>query len=230
MYREINPDRVIETLEILGQRIEQRFPNSGLGRVCQELLEIARETQARCEWIARPNMKVRTGIGVLVLLLVAVLVESVLLVRMDSAGYALGDFIQILDSGISALVFLGAALVFLFTVETRIKRQRALKAIAELRSIIHVIDMHQLTKDPDRLTSGYQSTSLSPKIEMDVPMLTRYLNYCSELLSLTGKIGALYSQYIQDSQVLVAVNEIESVATGLARKIWQKIMVLRIEE
>ena len=31
---------------------------------------------------------------------------------------------------------------------------RALKAIHELRSIAHIIDMHQLTKDPERITGA----------------------------------------------------------------------------
>lgn len=56
--------------------------------------------------------------------------------------------------------------------------------------------------------------------------LSRYLDYCSELLSLTGKVAALYVQDFQDPVVLAAVNEIEELTTGLSRKIWQKLMVL----
>ncbi len=54
----------------------------------------------------------------------------------------------------------------------------------------------------------------------------RYLDYCSELLSLTGKVAVLYARNVQDSVVLDAVNEIESLTNGFARKIWQKIMPL----
>ena len=46
------------------------------------------------------------------------------------------------------IVLMGAALFFLVTIEDRLKRRRALTALHELRSIVHVIDMHQLTKDP----------------------------------------------------------------------------------
>lgn len=45
---------------------------------------------------------------------------------------------------------------------------------------------------------------------------------CSELC----KVGALYAQNFKDTVVLSAVNELESLTTGLSRKIWQKIMIL----
>lgn len=47
------------------------------------------------------------------------------------------------------------------------------------------------------------------------------------MLSLTGKVAALYAQNFRDTVVLSAVNELESLTTGLCRKIWQKIMILR---
>ena len=56
--------------------------------------------------------------------------------------------------------------------------------------------------------------------------LSRYLNYCSEMLSLIGKVAALYVQRFDDPVALSAVNEMEDLTTGLSRKIWQKIMIL----
>jgi len=56
--------------------------------------------------------------------------------------------------------------------------------------------------------------------------LSRYLDYCTDLLSLTSKVAALYVQDLQDPVVLNAVNDVENLTTGLARKIWQKIMIL----
>jgi hypothetical protein len=54
--------------------------------------------------------------------------------------------------------------------------------------------MHQLTKDPERLLATHQDTASSPQRTMTRAELWRYLDYCSELLSLTGKIGALFVQ------------------------------------
>jgi hypothetical protein len=56
--------------------------------------------------------------------------------------------------------------------------------------------------------------------------LGRYLDYCSEMLSLVGKLAALYVQKFDDPVALAAVNEVEDLTTGLSRKIWQKIMII----
>ena len=57
--------------------------------------------------------------------------------------------------------------------------------------------------------------------------LGRYLDYCSEMLSLTGKVAALYAQDLDDPVVVEAVNDIEMLATNLSRKVWQKIAILQ---
>jgi hypothetical protein len=56
--------------------------------------------------------------------------------------------------------------------------------------------------------------------------LQRYLDYCSEILSLIGKVAALYAQSLPDDVIVSTVNDIESLTDGLSRKIWQKIMIL----
>lgn len=56
--------------------------------------------------------------------------------------------------------------------------------------------------------------------------LTRYLDYCSEILALTGKLGALYVQKFDDSDTVAAAASIESLTVGLSQKIWQKIVIL----
>ena len=53
--------------------------------------------------------------------------------------------------------------------------------------------------------------------------LERYLDYCSEMLSLVGKTAALCAEESRDSLVLDTVSTIEQLTVGLSRKIWQKI-------
>jgi len=134
--------------------------------------------------------------------------------------------VQAVEAGINDLVFVGVAIYFLATLEARIKRQRALKAIHELRALAHIVDMHQLTKDPHVILSPGPATRSSPKRTMTDFELSRYLDYCSEMLSLIGKVAALYVQRFDDPVALSAVNEMEDLTTGLSRKIWQKIMIL----
>jgi hypothetical protein len=87
--------------------------------------------------------------------------------------------------------------------------------------------MHQLTKDPSQVIVGVGNrTPSSPKRTLTAYQLTRYLDYCTEMLSLVGKLAALYAQSNSDSVVLQAVNDIETLTNGISRKIWQKIMIL----
>ena len=208
-YLSLDAAEIVGTIERLRGRIEDRFPGSGLGRVCGQLLDIARHGGERAAWIARPILPLRIVTLVLAIVILAGLI--LLVTRLRPPGtFELGQFIQVLEAGINDLVLIGAAIFFLVTMESRIKRRRALRALHELRSIAHIIDMHQLTKDPD---SGQ-------------PLLSYYLDYCSEMLSLTGKVAALYVQNFEDSVALQAVNEIEDLTTGLSGKIWQKLTIV----
>jgi len=94
-----------------------------------------------------------------------------------------------------------------------------------------------LTLDADRLTEAvrqlearvserFPGTGLASVADQLRATLSRYLDYCSEMLSLTGKIAALYVQTYDDGVALAAVNEVEGLTTGLSRKIWQKLMIL----
>ncbi len=47
------------------------------------------------------------------------------------------------------------------------------------------------------------------------------------MLSLVGKLGFLYVAGVGDPEVAREANDLESLCTGLSRKIWQKIMILR---
>jgi hypothetical protein len=61
--------------------------------------------------------------------------------------------------------------------------------------------------------------------------LSRYLDYCAEMLSLIAKLAALYAGRMQDREVVAAVNEVEELTSNLGRKIWQKIMIIsRLDE
>ncbi len=224
----LRDDRIIKTVEKLQQRIGDRFPDSGLSQLCGELLEVARQASQRSGSIGQPIQPIRLMSFLLALTFVIVLVivaaEMVWLVGLDTSGLEFTDFIQTFDAGISASIFVAAGLFYFASLEKRTKRGRALKAIHELRSIAHVIDMHQLTKDPERLLPTWKDASHSPKTRMTPFELNRYLDYCSEMLSLTGKIAALYITHFDDPVAVAAASEIEQLSTGLSRKIWQKII------
>jgi hypothetical protein len=229
-YRSLDPQAVAITIERLCRRIEHRFPESGLAHVCRELDKIGENTKERAKWISQPILGLRLAAAALVLVIVAGLGLTAYSLQAPSTALTLPEFIQVLEAGINDVVLIGAAVFFLVTMEDRIKRRRALEALHELRSIAHVIDMHQLTKDPEFLLGRGKESGHVPPRTMTRFELSRYLDYCSEALSLTAKIAAIYAQAFDDEVALEAVQEIEDLTNGLSRKIWQKLTLLHDAE
>lgn len=225
-YRTLDDAQIRATIARLRARIEERFPGSGLGKLTGELGAIAEEATANVAYLARPHWPIRVGAGVLVAALLALVIAAALSVPATARVDGWAQLVQVVESAINDVVFIGIAIFFLLSVETRAKRRRALEALHELRSVVHIVDMHQLTKDPDQLRSHQGDTVSSPKRALSQGELGRYLDYCSELLSLASKVAALYIERLNDPVVLAAVNEIENLAGGLSNKIWQKITLL----
>jgi hypothetical protein len=220
MYQSLDPVRIIETLERLRERIEERFPNSGLGRVCGELISTARGSAAEAADIAKPNWPLRAGVGAIIVLGVIAQFWAAEFLHLEDIETNVG-LLQSLEAAVNLLILFGGAAWFLITLEERLQRRRALDALHTLRSMAHVIDMHQLTKDPATLVQ-----ERAPPRAMTSFELTRYLDYCAEMLALIGKLAALYADRMRDPVVIDAVTEIENLTTGLARKIWQKISLI----
>ena len=133
---------------------------------------------------------------------------------------------QGIEAAANLTVLTGAAMFSLVRLEQRLKRRRALAALHELRSIVHVIDMHQLTKDPSKFVVRANTPS-SPPLQLNKFQMTRYLEYCSEMLSLTSKVAVLFGQSLDDQAVAEVVSDIERISSGLSQKIWQKIIILQ---
>jgi len=227
MPHALDADKILATLERLSRRVHERFPAAGLNGVAADLLQIAQDTRRRAEDVARPHRPIRIVVGVLIGMLVLVLVVGVVAsLRVPGQVENLGSLMQALEATVNDLVFLGIAIWFLVTVETRHKRRIALRGIHELRTIAHVVDMYQLTKDPEHLLGAAADTASSPERRMTRFELARYLDYCSEMLSLVSKLAVLYVQRFDDSQVLAAVDDVQALTTGLSNKIWQKIVIL----
>ena len=226
MPTRLDPEQIGQTIDRLCGRIESRFPDSGLGRVGHDLGLIAAATRQRILWIARPILGLRVAVACLIILIAALVFVAVADVRTPNEPLKLVEFVQGLESGINDVILVGAGIFFLVTAERRIKRRRALSAINELRAIAHLIDMHQLTKDPEWVLGRGEQTGVLVPREMSRFELSRYLDYCSEMLSLTSKVAALHIQDFDDEVALAAVNEVEDLTTGLSQKIWQKLMIL----
>jgi hypothetical protein len=221
--RHLKADRILETMLGLNDRIAHRFPDSSLRNMAEELVAVVRESLDTVANIRKPNIWLRVGIAILVLAMLALIVFVASGVRIDPKGLEnLPDRVGLLNNVITSTVFMLGLIGFLVTLEIRFKRQRAVHALHELRSMAHIVDMHQLRKDPESfLSTGAGDPAKLPPIEM-----ARYLQYCTELLSILSKLAALYVEGLPDPQTLEAADRLEALTTSLSRKIWQKISLL----
>ncbi|HMQ56959.1 MAG TPA: hypothetical protein PKE65_00250 [Rhizobiaceae bacterium] len=225
-YRTLDADRIIDTAERLALRIGERFPDSGLRNVACELEQLSRDSAREAAKLAAPIVWLRIVTGLVVGAGAAVFAFVGTILSFDRISTGAFDFVQGVEASVNTLVLAGIGFVTLVSLEERFKRKQVFEGLHALRSIIHVIDMHQLTKDPAALSSSFRPTKSSPVRQFNAQDLTRYLDYCSEMLSLTGKLAALYAQSVNDPTVADAVNDIENLGTNLSRKIWQKIMLI----
>lgn len=222
MYQALDPARISSTAVEIGRRIGEQFPGSGLSAVSTTLCGLADASTDRVARLSRPHWWIRAPVGVMVIGMVAIVVFALLRIRMTAGAGSWAEIAQGLEASVSNVVFFGVAIFFLLSLESRAKRRLALRGLNELRSIAHVIDMHQLTKDPPASRPpGAMSEVTMSRVEM-----AQYLDYCSELLAVTSKLAALHIQAFSDPVVADSVNGIQALTLGLSGKIWQKIMIL----
>jgi hypothetical protein len=220
------PERVVATIETLRKRIHERFGECGLYRVCSELRDIAEVDARRAVRIGRRYIWLRLLVFLTLIIGVAALWRVLPLFDFTRTTADIYSVVQGIEAAANLTLLTGAAVLFLIKLEERLKRRRALDALHELRSIVHVIDMHQLTKDPSKFIVGGNTPS-SPPLLLNEFQMTRYLDYCSEMLSLTSKVAVVFGQYLDNPAVAEVVSDIERVSAGLSQKIWQKIMILQ---
>lgn len=224
-FRTIDPDKLILTVSKLADRVEDEFPASGLSAVANEVVVVAEGTVARVEEIEKPRIFLRVMVGILVVAALAgPFLFSVLLTFSEKVNN-LGDFLEATDAGLHLLLILTGGVIFLVGLENRLKRNQALEALAEFRSLAHLVDLHQINKDPglDRMVPPEPDERTVKSDEA----LANYLDFSGDLLSIIGKLAAFYAQSLRDRVVLDAVNEIETLSSSLSNKLWLKILVLR---
>jgi hypothetical protein len=223
--RTLDAREIIATAERLERRVSERFPRANLARLAGELTQVTRKAEARTEWIRRPIVALRVAVGAVIAAGLALIAIALQGVSIRVGGIFLGELAQGIEAMLSTTAFLGAAAFFLVTIETRVKRRRALRAIRELRVMAHVVDMHQLTKDPKSPHMVGRDTASSPT-PMSPYELYRYLDYCSEMLALLSKVAQLYVDDLDDRTVIDYVDGLERLVYGLSDKLWRKMTMV----
>ncbi len=231
-YEKVQAEPVLDTVRRLEQRIDARFHGRGLHGLAGELATLVadvrtstRNVRGRRSWL-RPLSRV--GILAVIAVAVTVMVLAVRSAALDAPDSGL-EWLPVLESAVNDVVFAAFAIWFLYSVPERLQRESLLELLHRLRSLAHIVDMHQLTKDPERLRASFRSTEASVEMDLTPEQLEHYLDYCSELLSLIGKAAALCAEESRDPVVLDTVSTIETLTVSLERKIWQKIAVLNAD-
>lgn len=217
---------VRETVVELEARIAARFPTRGLRKAASDLTTLIDAVEASATETQGRVRLVRIGSRVLMVAILAATVAAVVLATADAVDLEELDSFRLLpliETVINDIVFAGIAVFFLYSFPERLQRGRLLNLLHQLRSTAHIIDMHQLSKDPEQLRPTFVATPVSKPLELTRDEMERYLDYCSELLALVGKTAALCAEESRDSLVLETVSTIETLTVGISRKIWQKI-------
>jgi len=221
MYKELNIEKIIEAINLLALRIKDRFPDANLLIVCNELKELASKSKINIYQLNKPYIFIRISFYLLIIIAIASILYTFSLLKIETSIFTFQNFITVSEAFLNEIAMIGVSVYFLYKFEDMIKQKKILTALQELRTIAHIIDMHQLTKDPTNVL--VERTKHSPKRELTKDQLSRYLDYCSEMLSLTSKVAAIYGFNNRDEMVLNTINNIEMLSSSLSSKMWQKI-------
>ena len=232
----LEPTKLVRTIKELEKRILADFGERGLTWVCRELCSAAEKARERGIRLRRPNWPLRAvpfAATALVVYLTVMISSSIAIVdaKIDKViQQDIRDLLKALQNLMNhaalpialaiPLPFVLATFAFIGNLEGRWKRKRALRYLHELRSIIHVIDMHQLPKDPHGVPDGTDPDFISGE------RLIKYLDYCSELLSMSAKVAALYAESSRDAVVIATVSDLGQITSNLSSAIWQKINIV----
>lgn len=229
IYRRLDPGLVAQTAHRLFERISERFPGSGLSRVAAELALTAEDAGQQTRALNRPYYSLRIMVFLVIFGGLAAQVWGFTLIDWSALKEADDpvEFTPVLESALNILLLMAGGVWFLLTLEERVRRNRVQAWLHQLRALAHVIDMHQLTKDPTViLTPGDVRTEAAEQRPMTRFELVRYLEYCAELLALTGKLAAVMAGEADDHVIVAAASDVENLCTDLGREVWQKIMIL----
>lgn len=225
MKENVEIDAVIlkETIITLELKINENFPEASLKKKCHAMLDLLDETNKKIIEVEKPKILIR----VLQVSIISLAIFLIFLI-FDITNFKtinpneitlLNNVIAISDAFFNIIVVLLAGLYYLLNLELKKNRKIIIPTINKLRSFLHVIDMHQQTKNLINVDSSKEKISNQK--------LREYLEHSSKMISLVSKIAALYIQKFQDEDIITKVNEIENLSTGLTQKIWQKIIVLK---
>lgn len=214
----LDADRLIEKIKQVRDLAHEDFHDRGLPRRVDDLRRLVGDAAQLAD-----SVKDRSPLdfllpSIVILSLVVASMPVLLALRLpNEISLSVLDVFEPIDAAMNVvLLLLGLWFVIYRTLVER-RRAKMMRMLHRFRSIVHLLDLVQLTK------------SIEPDKEdpLSVTQRIRYLDLCSQTASLAAKGAALLIARYSDARVVAAVNEIESVCSGVSQKIWNKIQVLQ---
>tara|TARA_B110000046_G_C12862141_1_gene342309 strand:- start:349 stop:768 length:420 start_codon:yes stop_codon:yes gene_type:complete len=112
LYRELDNQLTIETLQKLELRVKDRFPESGLLKVCNELLIVAEESKAKIAFISKPLLWLRLALISLVLVTFFILFLTISTLNEETGHFNMIDLISIAEASINDLILMAPPCIF----------------------------------------------------------------------------------------------------------------------
>ena len=227
-YRTLDPKLIIETAEKLDLRVAERFPDAGLRKVSAELVSLSRDLAVAAKALAEPIWWLRAVVGAIFLAGAAMFlfVGTILPLDRFSSGDDVLELVQGIEASLNTMILAVLGVLALVRVEDWIKRKQRVHAAARAALADPRHRHASAHQGSGRAVAEFQADPAFAGAQPNSQDLARYLDYCSEMLSITGKLAALFAQSVNDEVVINAVNDIEALGSNLSRKIWQKITLI----
>lgn len=215
MQTKLRAEDIQEMLEKQKVQLYKDFPTSTLNNTCESMLTISREINRTIKEVNKRNYIVTGLLCILSVLIFSSITYTWKKLNITFTEINVSDFVQMFDASFSFLILLGSGALFLISYQSKARKKKLTRAISKLTGLAHVIEAHQLSKDPH--SHPFQ----------DDEQLIKYLGHCSDLLALTSKIGFLYVQAFDDPETQAVESGLENLISGISRKVWQKIMIIQ---
>src|SRR5215207_5826460 len=124
-FLKLDSNSLIETIQQLKARIDARFPQAGLAKIAQTVVEAAKRATSRAAEIRKPNPFVRGSVIVLLIGIAAGFIYIATHLDYKAAEKEVRGapaFVQFLDAALETVALLGGGAIFIITIESRIKR------------------------------------------------------------------------------------------------------------
>jgi hypothetical protein len=218
----LDPAKIVETAENLARNVGESFSGTALAGLAVELAALAHRTDELARHARKPIYAIRvcSALAALATILGLCYLASHIHARWEFG--TIGELFDATDAGFNLLVLLAGAVWFMITLETRIKRKKALECLEELRDFIHVIDVTQLYYTPDIYRSD--PSSFQSSVNLDYT----YLLFCTQMLGLISNLAPLYARGAAGDSIMRAVSDVELLANDITVKLLTKVGTVRV--